>query len=122
MPTLNYPIRVPSVFLPEGTRLRACFGGHHYFAQVEGGEIKYGEHAMSPSRFANLQGSGNRNAWKARTRWPPQAPCNEPPSRISVMNLKKAAACCQDRRKGRRHGIAPMNSLNYRWAAICGSS
>jgi hypothetical protein len=53
------------VFLPEGTRLRACFGGHHYFAQVEGGEIKYGEHAMSPSRFANLQGSGNRNAWKA---------------------------------------------------------
>ncbi|HEY1147692.1 MAG TPA: hypothetical protein VGF27_03920 [Pseudoduganella sp.] len=53
------------VFLPEGTRLRASFGGHHYFAQVEGGEIKYGEQAMSPSRFANLQGSGNRNAWKA---------------------------------------------------------
>jgi hypothetical protein len=25
------------VFLPEGTRLRACFGGHNYFAQVEGG-------------------------------------------------------------------------------------
>jgi len=32
---------------------------------VEGDAIKYGEHAMSPSRFANLQGSGNRNAWKA---------------------------------------------------------
>ena len=53
------------VFLPDGTRLRASFGGHNYFAHVEGGEIKYGEHAMSPSRFANLQGSGNRNAWKA---------------------------------------------------------
>ncbi len=53
------------VFLPDGTRLRASFGGHNYFAKVEGGEIKYGEHAMSPSRFANLQGSGNRNAWKA---------------------------------------------------------
>ncbi|WP_395400476.1 hypothetical protein ACHMW6_23820 [Pseudoduganella sp. UC29_106] len=53
------------VFLPDGTRLRASFGGHKYFAKVEGGEIKYGEHAMSPSRFANLQGSGNRNAWKA---------------------------------------------------------
>jgi hypothetical protein len=53
------------VFLPDGTRLRASFGGHNYFAQVEGGEIKYGEHVMSPSRFANLQGSGNRNAWKA---------------------------------------------------------
>ncbi|HEY1147331.1 MAG TPA: hypothetical protein VGF27_02085, partial [Pseudoduganella sp.] len=35
------------------------------FRQGEGGEIEYGEHAMSPSRFANLQGSGNRNAWKA---------------------------------------------------------
>jgi len=45
--------------------LRASFGGHSYFAQVEGDSIKYGKHAMSPSRFANLQGSGNRNAWKA---------------------------------------------------------
>jgi len=53
------------LFLPEGTRLRACFGGHSYFARVEGDAIKYGEHAMSPSRFANLQGSANRNAWKA---------------------------------------------------------
>jgi hypothetical protein len=53
------------LFLPEGTRLRASFGGHSYFAKVEGDAIKYGEHAMSPSRFANLQGSGNRNAWKA---------------------------------------------------------
>jgi hypothetical protein len=32
---------------------------------VEGAEIKYGEHALSPSCFANLQGGGNRNAWKA---------------------------------------------------------
>lgn len=53
------------VFLPEGTRLRARFGGRSYFARVEGEEIKHGEQAMSPSRFANLQGSGNRNAWKA---------------------------------------------------------
>ena len=53
------------VFLPAGTRLRASYGGHHYFAQVEGGEIRCGDQAMSPSRFANLQGSGNRNAWKA---------------------------------------------------------
>jgi hypothetical protein len=53
------------LYLPAGTRLRASFGGHNYFARVEGEEIRYGEHAMSPSRFANLQGSGNRNAWKA---------------------------------------------------------
>ena len=53
------------IFLPEGTRLRACFGKQPYYATVEGTQIKYGEHAVSPSCFANLHGSGNRNAWKA---------------------------------------------------------
>jgi hypothetical protein len=53
------------VFLPEGTVLRASFGRQPYYAAVEGGEIKYGEFSLSPSAFANLQGSGNRNAWKA---------------------------------------------------------
>ena len=53
------------VFLLEGTRLRACFGKQPYYARVEGAQIKYGEHAVSPSCFANLHGSGNRNAWKA---------------------------------------------------------
>ena len=53
------------VFLPDGTRLRASFGGKSYFAMVEGAEIRHGDRPMSPSRFANLQGSGNRNAWKA---------------------------------------------------------
>src|SRR5471030_441327 len=53
------------VFLPEGTKLRACFGGQPYFAVVQGAQIKCGEQSISPSRFANLRGSGNRNAWKA---------------------------------------------------------
>lgn len=53
------------VFLPDGTVLRASFGRQPYFAVVEGSEIKYGEFSLSPSAFANLQGSGNRNAWKA---------------------------------------------------------
>ncbi|MQA21725.1 hypothetical protein [Rugamonas rivuli] len=53
------------LFLPEGTRLRASFDHQQYFATVEGAEIKYGKHAISPSCFANLYGSGNRNAWKA---------------------------------------------------------
>jgi hypothetical protein len=53
------------VFLPEGTRLRACFDHQPYFATVEGSEIKYEKHSVSPSCFANLHGSGNRNAWKA---------------------------------------------------------
>jgi hypothetical protein len=52
------------VFLPEGTRLRASFGHQHYFAVVAGAEIRYDGRALSPSCFANLQGSGNRNAWK----------------------------------------------------------
>ncbi|MHA4867942.1 hypothetical protein ACXZ1M_09585 [Duganella sp. PWIR1] len=53
------------VFLPEGTRLRASFGRVQYFAVVQGSEIRCGEQSLSPSAFANLQGSGNRNAWKA---------------------------------------------------------
>ncbi|WP_229259681.1 hypothetical protein [Duganella aceris] len=53
------------VFLPEGTRLRASFDHKQYFAVVAGTEIEYGDHAISPSCFANLFGCGNRNAWKA---------------------------------------------------------
>jgi hypothetical protein len=53
------------LFLPEGTKLRASFGGKPYFAVVAGTEIKHEEHIISPSGFANLHGSGNRNAWKA---------------------------------------------------------
>lgn len=53
------------VFLPEGSTLRASFDKKPYFATVRGAEIKYGDHAVSPSCFANLYGSGNRNAWKA---------------------------------------------------------
>jgi hypothetical protein len=52
------------VFLPSGTRLRTSFGGRRLFAQVAGDEIMYDGLVVSPSGFANLQGSGNRNAWK----------------------------------------------------------
>jgi len=45
--------------------LHASFGGQHYFAQVDGDEIRFGEQSMSPSQFASLRCSGNRNAWKA---------------------------------------------------------
>jgi hypothetical protein len=53
------------LFLPEGTRLRACFDRKPYFAMVRGNEINCDGCGMSPSGFANLFGSGNRNAWKA---------------------------------------------------------
>jgi hypothetical protein len=42
---------VPSVFLPEGTRLRACFGGHHYFAQMEGAKAAHAK--ASQARLAD---------------------------------------------------------------------
>jgi hypothetical protein len=53
------------VFLPAGTKLRANFNRAPYFAIVDGTHIKYGDYAISPSCFANLHGSGNRNAWAA---------------------------------------------------------
>ncbi|MBA5637602.1 hypothetical protein H3H37_11110 [Duganella sp. LX20W] len=53
------------LFLPEGTRLRASFGGIPSFAVVEGDDIVCDGRTVSPSGFANQQGCGNRNAWKA---------------------------------------------------------
>lgn len=53
------------LFLPDRTKLRTCFDRKPYFALVDGTEIKYGEQITSPSGFANLFGSGNRNAWKS---------------------------------------------------------
>lgn len=53
------------LFLPDGTRLRASYGREAYFAEVEGSDIRCDGRSLSPSGFANLRGSGNRNAWKA---------------------------------------------------------
>ncbi len=51
------------VFLPAGTRLRASFARKPYFAVVTGNRIRHGTQNLSPSAFANLHGSGTRNAW-----------------------------------------------------------
>lgn len=122
------------VFLPEGTKLRTCFGGQSWFAVVEGAEIRYGGHAISPSRFANLQGSGNRNAWKAvwlrlpgSEEWLLADVCRsarkaaiarllgaERQEEAQPRHEKKAVACCQDHRKGKRAmGQAPVKLLTY---------
>ena len=53
------------LFLPAGTRLRASFRGKPSFAVVEGDDIMCHGQTISPSGFANQQGCGNRNAWKA---------------------------------------------------------
>jgi len=53
------------LFLPEGTRLRISFHGQQRFACVEGGTILSDGMATTPSRFANQDGCGSRNAWQA---------------------------------------------------------
>lgn len=53
------------LFLPDGTELRATFDRESLYAMVQDGQLRYGEHVVSPSCFANLHGSGNRNAWQA---------------------------------------------------------
>lgn len=122
------------VYLPEGTRLRASFGRQPWFAVVEDAEIKYGEHAISSSCFANLYGSGNRNAWKAvwlrlpgSEEWLLADVCRSA-RKAAIARLlgaeiqkeapppheKKAVACCQDHRKGKRAmGQAPVKLLTY---------
>jgi len=76
MRTLYYPIRVPSGVLEDLGKFTGHFWSdtlalepficeaihNHMHTQVEGNAIKCGEQVMPPSQFANLRGSGNRNA------------------------------------------------------------
>ncbi|WP_343732359.1 hypothetical protein [Duganella sp.] len=101
------------VFLPEGTRLRASFGRTPYFAVVQGNEIRCGEQSLSPSAFANLQGSGNRNAWKAvwlrfpgNEQWVLAAACRAQQKAV-IARLFGAAETQQDAAPGRALPMAP---------------
>lgn len=53
------------LYLPAGTRVRASFHQLPYFGVIGEQGVQYGEQVLSPSGFANMFGSGNRNAWKA---------------------------------------------------------
>lgn len=53
-----------TVFLPDGTALRTSRDGAHVFAAVSGDCIVQEGKRVSPSQFANGDGSG-RNAWRA---------------------------------------------------------
>jgi len=53
------------LFLPDGTRLRSSFHGVQRFARVEGAAIISNGAVTTPSRFANWDGCGSRNAWQA---------------------------------------------------------
>ena len=52
-----------AVFLPDGTNLRTSHRGQVDFAKVVGHRIVHEEKFVSPSQFANRDGTG-RNAWR----------------------------------------------------------
>lgn len=51
------------LFLPNGTELRATFGGRSSYAKVQNEAILCDGEATTPSRLANARGCGTRNAW-----------------------------------------------------------
>lgn len=51
------------LFLPNGTELRATFGGKSTYAQVRDEVILSDGVPTTPSRLANTNGCGTRNAW-----------------------------------------------------------
>lgn len=52
-----------SLFLPDGTILRAELNGRSVHAVVEGSRVLFDGRQVSPSRFVNAAGSTVRNAW-----------------------------------------------------------
>ncbi|MQA42817.1 hypothetical protein [Rugamonas aquatica] len=51
------------LFLPNGTELRATFGGKSRYARVQDEAILCDGEPTTPSRLANARGCGTRNAW-----------------------------------------------------------
>lgn len=51
------------LFLPNGTELRATFGGRSSYAKVQDEAILCDGEPTTPSRLANARGCGTRNAW-----------------------------------------------------------
>ncbi|MYM69674.1 hypothetical protein GTP45_22920 [Pseudoduganella sp. FT55W] len=52
------------LFLPNGTELRTIYCGQSLYATVENEQILIDGVPTTPSRLANRQGCGSRNAWK----------------------------------------------------------
>ncbi|MRW85472.1 hypothetical protein GJ698_15420 [Pseudoduganella sp. FT26W] len=70
------------LFLPNGTELRTIYGGRSIYAKVEDEQIISVNGPTTPSRLANTQGCGTRNAWRAiwlrlpgSARWQRAADC-----------------------------------------------
>ncbi|OEZ49754.1 hypothetical protein [Duganella sp. HH105] len=51
------------LFLPNGTELRATFGGRSSYAKVQDEAMLCDGAPTTPSRLANARGCGTRNAW-----------------------------------------------------------
>jgi hypothetical protein len=75
-PTANRGYQWKQLFLPHGTELRTIYGGRSIYARVEDEQIISADGPTTPSRLANSQGCGTRNAWKTiwlrlpgSTRW-----------------------------------------------------
>ena len=68
-PTSNLPqdaskgYQWKQLFLPNGTELRATFGGRSRYATVQDEAILCDGAPTTPSRLANARGCGTRNAW-----------------------------------------------------------
>lgn len=54
-----------SLFLPDGTKLRAVCDGEHHVAHVVGGKVVYEGRIYSPPQFVNHVHGSTRNAWKS---------------------------------------------------------
>lgn len=52
------------LFLPNGTELRTVYRRKSYLAHVEGSEVIYEGHRVSPGQFVNEVAGCNRNAWR----------------------------------------------------------
>ncbi|XLZ71315.1 hypothetical protein ABT364_04935 [Massilia sp. SR12] len=55
------------LFLPSGTALRTVYKRVSYLAHIEGSDLQYDGHSVSPGQFVNEVAQCHRNAW--RTIW-----------------------------------------------------
>jgi hypothetical protein len=104
VPTRGY--RWKSLFLPEGTRLRMHFGGRSYDAAVEGDDLVFEGHRMSPRQMTLAVSGQGYNAWRAlwvllpgKIRWRPASVLRREAEQqetkpVSPLEALNAAAAC----------------------------
>ncbi|GAB3435080.1 hypothetical protein NX773_02940 [Massilia solisilvae] len=104
-PTRGYQWK--TLFLPEGTELRATMNGETAYARVEGDDLRYRGRAVSPRQMLLDLGGKGRNAWRevwvllpGERKWQPASRLRrvaegEAPARlVSPAEAMSAAAAC----------------------------